>query len=73
VDGIVALLAADARDKVNARRLELLVADPATALHGGGVLVIDDGTKTAHVGLAVAEPIRQDRQTGCHRRRGMDR
>jgi DDE superfamily endonuclease len=41
---------------VNARRLELLRDDPATAPHGGGVLVIDDsgdrkdGTKTAHVG-----------------------
>src|SRR5512133_2329641 len=41
---------------VNARRLELLAADPATAPHGGGVLVIDDsgdrkdGTRTAHVG-----------------------
>src|SRR5271156_703026 len=36
--------------------LELLLADPATAPHGGGVLVIDDsgdrkdGAKTAHVG-----------------------
>ena len=43
-------------DRVNARRLELLLADPETAPHGGGVLVIDDsgdrkdGTKTAHVG-----------------------
>ena len=43
-------------EKVNERRLELLLADPATAPHGGGVLVIDDsgdrkdGTKTAHVG-----------------------
>jgi hypothetical protein len=43
-------------ERVNARRLELLLADPATAPHGGGVLVIDDsgdrkdGTKTAHVG-----------------------
>jgi hypothetical protein len=43
-------------DRVNDRRLELLRADPATAPHGGGVLVIDDsgdrkdGTKTAHVG-----------------------
>ena len=43
-------------DQVNARRLELLLADPATAPHGGGVLVIDDsgdrkdGVKTAHVG-----------------------
>ena len=42
--------------RVNARRLELLAADPATAPHGGGVLVIDDsgdrkdGVKTAHVG-----------------------
>src|SRR5499433_2393817 len=42
--------------QVNARRLELLLADPATAPHGGGVLVIDDsgdrkdGVKTAHVG-----------------------
>jgi hypothetical protein len=42
--------------QVNARRLELLLADPATAPHGGGVLVIDDsgdrkdGAKTAHVG-----------------------
>ncbi len=43
-------------DRVNARRLELLRADPATAPHGGGVLVIDDsgdrkdGARTAHVG-----------------------
>jgi hypothetical protein len=43
-------------EAVNSRRLELLAADPATAPHGGGVLVIDDsgdrkdGTKTAHVG-----------------------
>jgi hypothetical protein len=42
--------------RVNARRLELLAADPATAPHAGGVLVIDDsgdrkdGVKTAHVG-----------------------
>src|SRR5246127_5431978 len=43
-------------EKVNARRLELLRADPATAPHEAGVLVIDDsgdrkdGTRTAHVG-----------------------
>jgi DDE superfamily endonuclease len=43
-------------DQVNARRLELLRSDPATAPHAGGVLVVDDsgdrkdGTKTAHVG-----------------------
>jgi SRSO17 transposase len=42
--------------QVNARRLELLLADPATAPHAGGVLVIDDsgdrkdGHATAHVG-----------------------
>jgi len=43
-------------DQVNSRRLGLLLNDPATAPHGGGVLVIDDsgdrkdGAKTAHVG-----------------------
>ena len=43
-------------DRVNGRRLELLRADPATAPHGDGVLVMDDlgdrkdGVKTAHVG-----------------------
>jgi hypothetical protein len=43
-------------ERVNARRPGLLRADPATAPHGGGVLVVDDsgdrkdGTKTAHVG-----------------------
>ena len=43
-------------DVVNARRLELLAGDPATAPHGGGVLVIDDsgdrkdGTATAFTG-----------------------
>jgi hypothetical protein len=42
--------------RVNARRLELLLSDQATAPHDGGVLVIDDpgdrkdGVKTAHVG-----------------------
>ena len=42
--------------QVNDRRLELLLADPATAPHAGGVLVIDDsgdrkdGKATAHVG-----------------------
>jgi hypothetical protein len=41
---------------VNSRRLELLLADPATAPHGGGVLAIDDsgdrkdGTETAFTG-----------------------
>ncbi len=43
-------------DQVNSRRLELLLADPATAPHDAGVLVIDDsgdrkdGVRTAHVG-----------------------
>ncbi|MFL5878972.1 MAG: transposase [Actinomycetota bacterium] len=43
-------------EQVNARRLELLLADPVTAPHGAGVLVIDDagdgkdGTATAHLG-----------------------
>jgi DDE superfamily endonuclease len=42
-------------DQVNQRRLDLLLADPATRPHDQGVLVIDDsgdrkaGTKTAHV------------------------
>ncbi|GAA0848718.1 IS701-like element ISBj9 family transposase [Streptosporangium amethystogenes subsp. fukuiense] len=41
-------------EAINARRLELLRADPATAPHTGGVLVVDDtgdrkdGTATAH-------------------------
>jgi SRSO17 transposase len=41
---------------LNARRLALLQAEPATAAHSGGVLVLDDtgdrkdGTATAHVG-----------------------
>src|SRR5919201_6720724 len=41
-------------EALNARRLELLLADPATAPHDAGVLVVDDtgdrkdGTKTAH-------------------------
>ncbi|WP_368857585.1 transposase [Streptomyces sp. GbtcB7] len=43
-------------EQVNACRLELLLADPATAPHDGGVLVIDDSgdrkdcSATAHVG-----------------------
>ena len=36
-------------DRVNVRRLELLLADPATAPHGGGVLVLDD-SGTARTG-----------------------
>jgi SRSO17 transposase len=42
-------------EAINRRRLELVAADPATAPHPAGVLVIDDsgdrkaGTKTAHV------------------------
>jgi SRSO17 transposase len=43
-------------ERVNARRVELLLAEPATAPHSGGVLVIDDsgdrkdGKATAHIG-----------------------
>lgn len=43
-------------ERINDRRLELLLGDPATAPHGRGVLVIDDsgdrkdGAATAHVG-----------------------
>jgi SRSO17 transposase len=43
-------------DAVNDRRVELLLTDPGTAPHAGGVLVIDDsgdrkdGRRTAHVG-----------------------
>ncbi|MEK0099124.1 transposase [Streptomyces sp. A475] len=43
-------------ERVNSRRVEMLLADPATAPHPGGVLVIDDsgdrkdGKATAHVG-----------------------
>ncbi|MGH3289270.1 MAG: IS701 family transposase [Streptosporangiaceae bacterium] len=43
-------------EQVNGRRLELLLAGPATAPDGGGVLVLDDsgdrkdGAKTAHAG-----------------------
>nr|WP_228023082.1 transposase [Streptomyces acidicola] len=43
-------------EQVNARRLQMLLSDPATAPHAGGVLVIDDsgdrkdGKATAHVG-----------------------
>nr|WP_241838645.1 transposase [Streptomyces sp. TSRI0281] len=43
-------------EQVNARRVELLLADPVTAPHAGGVLVINDsgdrkdGTATTHVG-----------------------
>lgn len=43
-------------EALNARRLELLLSDPATRPHEGGVLILDDtgdrkaGTKTAHVG-----------------------
>jgi hypothetical protein len=49
------------------RRLELLLAEPATAPYAGGVLVIDDsGTaRTARRprtwALSVAGPVRQDR------------
>src|SRR4051812_37023101 len=43
-------------ERINARRLEVLLGDPATAPHAGGVLALDDsgdrkdGKATAHVG-----------------------
>jgi hypothetical protein len=37
--------------QVNARRLELLLADPATAPHGGGVLATTAGTARTAPGL----------------------
>ena len=50
-------------DRVNTRRVELLLSDPATAPHSGGVLAIDDsgdrkdGVKTAHaICVAVRGP-----------------
>ena len=49
-------------EAVNARRLEVLWADAATAPHVGGALVIDetdgrkDGTKTAHVAPSTWAP-----------------
>jgi FOG: Transposase len=63
-------------ERVNARRLELLLADPATAPHGGGVLVIDDSGDRKDGGrprtwASVAGPVRQDRQRGGHRHHGV--
>ena len=58
---------------VTTRRLEVLRADPATAPHAGGVLIIDetgdrkDGTQTAHVGAAVPGQPGQDRERGGQR------
>jgi hypothetical protein len=57
VQGLQFFLSESAWDheRVNQRRLELLLGDPATRPHEGGVLVIDDtgdrkaGTHTAHV------------------------
>jgi len=56
----------------NARRLELLLADSATAPHDGGVLVIDDsgdrkdGSATAHVGKQYLDSVGKiDRGAGA--------
>lgn len=52
-------------EQINARRLQLLLADPATAPHDGGVLVIDDsgdrkdGGATAHVGKQYLGSVRK--------------
>src|SRR6201988_3093348 len=57
-------------DRVNSRRLELLLAGPATAPHEAGVLVVDDsgdrkdGAKTAHVGRQRLGRERQTRRGG---------
>jgi len=65
--------------QVNARRLELLRADPATAPHGGGVLVIDDsgdrkdGVKTAHVGRQWLGRYGKTDAGGGHRRHAVGR
>ena len=64
-------------ERVNTRRLELLAADPATAPHGGGVLVIDDsgdrkGRRQDRArGPSVPGPVRQDRQRRGHRDHGV--
>jgi SRSO17 transposase len=64
-------------ERVNARRLELLLSDPATAPHDAGVLVIDDsgGPQGRHedraCGPSVAGPVWQDRQRRGHRHHGV--
>jgi DDE superfamily endonuclease len=65
-------------ERVNDRRLELLLADSATAPHDGGVLVIDDsGDRKDGTGprtWAISGwPVRQDRQRGGHRHHGVGR
>ena len=63
-------------EAVTDRRLELLLADPVTAPHGGGVLIIDDSgdPEGRHQdrarGPAVSGPVRQDRQRRGHRHHG---
>src|SRR6266487_216925 len=47
-------------ERVNARRLELLLADPATAPHDAGVLVIDD-SEDLKVGADLAAVVCQGR------------
>jgi len=46
-------------DRVNRRRLELLLADPATAPHGRGVLLVIDDTGDRKAGSATAHVARQ--------------
>ncbi|MFD9226179.1 transposase [Streptomyces sp. NPDC060064] len=60
-------------EKVNARRVELLLADPATAPHAGGVLVIDRRFRRPQGrhchrprGQAVPGLGREDRPRRCH-------
>jgi SRSO17 transposase len=60
-------------EQVNSRRLELLLADPATAPHDAGVLVIDDSGDRKDGGEdrarrpSVAGTVRQDRQRRGYR------
>src|SRR5205823_3664029 len=51
-------------EQVNARRLELLLADPATAPHEGGVLVIDDSGDGQGGGVCVPGGGRRQRLRG---------
>ena len=49
---------------ITARRLELLRADPATAPHGGGVLIVDETRKSGGVSEGVVTALIDDGFTG---------
>jgi len=44
-------------EAINTRRLELLLAEPATAPHPGGLLVIDDSSEACRETLTLASPL----------------